>query len=67
MTGSFADQFEDDFGPAPTKDGLAKAAAQPQALQAGSDRERDEGHKLWLVLNDIENQVITQETENDRN
>lgn len=32
MTGSFADQFEDDFGPAPTKDGLAKAAAQPQPL-----------------------------------
>lgn len=32
MTGSFADQFEDDFGPAPTKEGLAKAAAQPQAL-----------------------------------
>jgi len=25
-------------------------------LQSGSDRERDEGHRLWLLICDIEDQ-----------
>lgn len=33
---------------------LEKLRAMSKRLQAGSDRERDEGHRLWLVVNTIE-------------
>ena len=27
-------------------------------LQSGTDRERDEGHRLWLLVETIRNQII---------
>jgi hypothetical protein len=32
---------------------LARLRAIADRLQGGSDRERDEGHRLWLIVNAI--------------
>ncbi len=39
---------------------LAKLRAVSSTLHAGSDRERDAGHKVWLVVNAIEACPVTQ-------
>lgn len=37
---------------------LAKLKAIADRLYGKSDRERDEGHRLWLILHDIEDQPL---------
>lgn len=41
------------------EDTLAKLKALHRALHGGTDRERDFGHKLWLLCNDIEQCEVT--------
>lgn len=38
------------------EDQFRKLKALASRLQGGSDRARDEGHRLWLICNDIEKQ-----------
>lgn len=40
------------------QDQLNKLFGVSNQLHAGTDKERDLGHQLWLVLNDIRNQEI---------
>ena len=35
-------------------DDVAKLRRLSEQLQSGSDRERDYGHRLWLIVNSIE-------------
>ena len=41
------------------EDTLAKLEALHRALQGGTDRERDFGHKLWLLCNEIKQNEVT--------
>lgn len=43
------------------QDQLDRLYAISAALHSRSDRERDFGHKLWLVCNDIKEQEINEE------
>jgi len=30
-----------------------------ERLQGGNDKERDEGHRLWVILNQVKTQTVT--------
>ena len=40
---------------------IAKLRAIADRLQGGSDKMRDEGHKLWLIVGEIADQHIEEE------
>lgn len=39
-------------------DQLSKLQRIASELQGGTDRERDYGHRLWLILNAVKEQVL---------
>jgi hypothetical protein len=47
-------------------DQLNKLTLIAARLQSGTDRERDEGHKLWLLINQIKDQEVTSDWNDNR-
>ncbi len=41
------------------EDQMRKLSAIAERLQGGNDKERDEGHRLWLILAQVKTQTLT--------